>query len=337
MATSSGVMGIQICQWTASMYSEKKRVWFYGLLTFLPEEMTFETSDKKADTKITRIRYTDLCKVDKSRTGLVFGAIYVLLSDNMKIWFSSLDDRDGVHAAIKHFWKSQLVGKDGKSGTEKSAGGKTVLGQKLLGTVVNSQETLSKAAIQLHGQGSQFDHMMTTMHDIHNDLDVAENLLEDIDTWFGRWRLPEQYAYIDPVIINLSDIPEVFEYEVLVTKLDTMKMNLKRIGTMRLSTDGITLLNMQMKTEHHYRWADVSYIKVITPWEIVVTQNKIGAPDLSYCLVSTSMTAILRLLEKCVKYKLRYETPPEKILVTNHQQFSSGRVSALSGKSALFN
>lgn len=318
MAEVKKVMDIRICEWTASMYCEKKRVWFYGSLSLLPEEIVFQPSDKSADTKVTRIQYSNICKVEKTRTGLVYGAIYLLLSTNTKVWFSSLEDRVGVHEAIKHFWKSSLVGKENT--VKKKQVGKTVMGQKLLGIVNDSQETLSTAAVQLHGQGQQFDHMLTNMFDIHNDLDIAENVLEDIDSWFGRWRLPDEYVSIDPVIINKSDIPEFFEYEILLTKLEASKMNARRIGTVRLSKDGITLLNSQMRTEHHYRWADVSYVRVITPWEIVLTQNKIGSPDLSYSLVSTIMVAVIRLLEKCVKYKMRYDTPPVKVLVTKHRQ-----------------
>lgn len=316
---SQGLEIFRIFEWTAAVYNEKKRIWFYGTLSIHPQEICFQSSDTKAEVRELKIPFTDIVKVEKSRTGLVYGAIVVVKSNNEKVWFSSLEDREGVFGAIEHFRKYLLLGtKCSKPG--QLGGGQTQIGQKLLGIVQDSQETFSKARVQLHSQGQQFDSMLTAMSDIHNDLDVGENLLQDIDSWCGRWRLPEQYAQIDPVIINKADVPDVFEYEVLLTKLEPSKISTKRIGAMRVTNDGITLLNMKMRTEHHFRWSDISYIRVITPWEIFITQCKIGSPDLSYGIVSAQMTAVLRLLEKCVKYKMRYEMPPEKILVCSHKK-----------------
>lgn len=320
-----------ICQWSASLYNDRKRKWFYGILSVLSDGIMFETSDQSSTVPKVKIPYTEICHVQKSQTGLVFRAIYFVKNNGDKLWVSSLEDRDSVYAAVKHFSMSALLRGNMKVQQDNAGPSQTKTGQKLLGIVSDSEKTLSQAAVQLHGQGQQFDHMLTNMFDIHNDLDVAEALVEDLDSWFGRWRLPAQYASVDPVIINKSDIPELFEFEVLLAKLDPQKMTSKRIGTMRLSKDGITLLNEKMKTEHHYNWCDVSRIRVVTPWEICITQYKIGQADLTYNVVSAVMTGVIKVLDKSVKHKMQYDMPPEKILVTSHQRKETSRTAYKKG------
>lgn len=307
-----------IFEWSASLYDNKTRKWKYGTLLVMNDEIVFTHNDSDTSERSLAIPFQDFTDIKKSTTGLVFGAIYIVTKNNEKIWFSSLTDREAVFGALKHFWRAQLFQKNAAEG-KTSKGQKTKMGQKLLGIVKDSEETLSRAAVQLYGQGKQIDNALGTMSDLHEDLDIADHLVEDIESWVGRWRLPDQYQTIDPVVINMSDIPEVFEYEILFTKLETGRVNTRQVGTLRISKDGLTISDLKMKTEFHFRWGDVSQLHVISPWEVIAIKYQIGKPDLKYSLVSANMVAILRLLDKCAKYKLKYDTPPEPILCTRHK------------------
>lgn len=309
-----------ICEWPASLYDDNTRRWMYGTLIIQPEDIGFIAKDNKPENKLLTFPYEDLIDVKKSTTGLVFGAVYLLTKENKKIWFSSLPDRESVYGALKHFWESKLFKKKNENKKKETQGGKTVMGQRLLGIVKDSEATLSKAAVQLYNQGEQIDNALDTMSDLHDDLDIADNMMETINSWFGKWRLPDVYQVIDPVFVNKSDVPELFEYEVLFIKLEPGRANTRQVGTLRISKDGLTVLNMRMRTEYHFNWSDVSQIRVVTPWEIMVTKFHIGKPDLVYSIVSAAMVAILKLLDKCARYKMKYDTPPEKVLCTNHKK-----------------
>lgn len=306
-----------IFEWSASLYDDKRRRWKYGTLAILADGIGFTQSNCNSNEKSNFVPFEDMIEVKRSTTGLIFGAIFLVTKNKEKVWLSSLPDREAVYSAIKHFWQAQLFQRNDKE-RGSSKGQKTKMGQKLLGIVKDSEETLSKAAVQLYDQGRQIDSALDTMSDLHNDLDVADNLVENIESWVGRWRLPDQYQGIDPVVINLSDIPEVFEFEVLFTKLESARVNTRNVGTLRISKDGLTILNLKMKTEFHFRWADVSQLHVVTPWEVIAIKYQIGKPDLKYSLVSANMVAVLRLLDKCAKHKLKYDTPPEPVLCTRH-------------------
>lgn len=308
-----------ICEWPASLYDNKKRRWDYGTLVVMAEEIVFTQSDSDKNEEVLSIPYEDLIDIKKSTTGLIFGAIFIVTKQNEKIWFSSLPDRDCIFGTLKHFWQARLFQKSDSS-KDNARGQRTKLGQKLLGMVKESEETLSNAAVQMYHQGKQIDHAIDTMDDLHNDLDIANNLVEDIESWIGRWRLPKQYKTVDPIIVNKCDIPDIFQDEVLFTKLETGRANTRQVGNVRISKDGLTILNMKMKTEIHFRWADVSKLRVVTPWELMVIRYQIGKPDFVYNLVSANMMAILKILEKCVKYKLVYDTPPEPVLCTRHKK-----------------
>lgn len=310
-----------ICQWAVSLYDEKKRKWIYGLLTLRADEAEFSPTDDKIGRGAgVVIHFEDWIDIKKATTGLVFGAVYIVTKDSKKHWFSSLDDRDGFYGTLNHFWKAQLFHKkDKKGGSQSGTGRQTNLGQKLVGLVQDSQDTLSEAAVQLNSQGRQIDSSLWTMSDLHNDLDVAERFVKDIESWVGRWRLPKQYSTIDPVVVNKCDIPEMFEIEIVHSKLETGKSNPRVVGLLRMCRDGVYILSQRQALVHHFRWSDVSKIRVVTPYEIMIIQYLLGKPDLVYDVVCAEMMAILRLVDKCAKYKLEYDKPPDTVVCIGHQ------------------
>lgn len=310
-----------ICNWTVSLYNDKKRKWMYGVLNLRADEVEFSPSDKKSSPNGSdvMIPLEDWIDIKKATTGMVFGAVYIVTKDNKKHWFSSLEDREGFYGTLNHFWKAQLFQKKDQTRSASGVGRKTKLGETLVGLVQDSQETLSGAAVQLHSQGRQIDSSLWTMSDLHNDLDVAERLVKDVESWVGRWRLPKQYNTVDPVVVNKCDIPEVFETEVVYSKLEVGKSNPRVVGLLRMCRDGVYILSQKQSLIHHFRWSDVSKIRVVTPYEMMIVQYCLGKADLVYCVVCANMMAILRLVEKCAKYKLEYDKPPDTVLCTSHQ------------------
>lgn len=310
-----------ICNWSVSLYNDKKRKWMYGVLNLKADMVEFSPSDKKSSPNDSGavIPLEDWIDIKKATTGMVFGAVYIVTKENKKHWFSSLEDREGFYGTLNHFWKAQLFQKKDQTRSVSDAGRKTKLGKTLVGLVQDSQETLSGAAVQLQSQGRQIDSSLWTMSDLHNDLDVAERLIKDVESWVGRWRLPKQYNTIDPVVVNKCDIPEVFEIEVVYCKLEVGKSNPRVVGLLRMCRDGVYILSQKQSLIHHFRWYDVSKIRLVTPYEMMIVQYRLGLADLVYCVVCANMMAVLRLVEKCAKYKLEYDKPPETILCTSHQ------------------
>ena len=324
-----------ISQWALCLYDDKTRKWIHGVLDLKADRVEFIPADSKVSNNkgMLPIPFEDWIDIKKSTTGLVFGAVYIVTKENKKLWFSSIQDRDGFYGSLRHFWKAQLLqGKEQKSISD-GQGKTTILGQKLVGIVRDSQDTLSQAAVQLNEQGRQIDSSLWTMSDLHNDLDVAENLVKTLETWTGRWRLPKQYNVVDPVLVNQCDIPEMFETEVVHSKVDPGKANPRNIGPLRLCSDGVFIMSLKQTLVHHFKWSDVSKIRVITPYEIMIIQYNLGKPDLAYSVVSANMNAILRIVEKCAKYKLEYDKPPDTVVCTSH----AGKVPRNNSSEGIFN
>lgn len=311
MDRAIGRQEVAICNWQASLYDKKTGKWIYGCALILPDKIMFtKNSDGRSDEYVLSVLFEDIIEVKKATTGLIFGAICILTKQNDSTWMSSFSNRDEVYVALHHFWKSQLVNGSSRGGTGSNpVQEQTQMGQKLLKIVRDSEDALSKASIQLFNQGHQISNSINSMDNIHNDLDIAEHLAEDLQSWLGRWTIPKQYTYIDPVFVNKSDVPEIFDFEVLFTKLELAKVSNKQLGTLRLSKDGLKIVTMKMKTEHFFKWSDVSQIKVISPWEIMIIQT-FTKPEVTYGLISANMMAALKILEKCIKNKLKYNTSP---------------------------
>lgn len=188
---------------------------------------------------------------------------------------------------------------------------RTSLGRKLLSIVDDSEKTLQTAASTLYHQGEQLDSALGDMYDMHNDLDVANDIVQGFESWLGQWRLPNKKSSVDPVFIADSDIPEVYEYEALYNKFETDKANSQNLGMVRIHKDGLTILTLAQKQVHHFNWRDISRLKVMTPWEMVVTKFLIGQPDLSFVIVCTNLLELVRLLQKPLKTKMEFDRIPD--------------------------
>lgn len=84
-----------------------------------------------------------------------------------------------------------------------------------------------------------------------------------------------------------------------------------------------------MQTVQHFKWSDVSRVRVVSPWEILVTRFLIGQPDLSYGIISISMPKVLRKLEIFAARKMEYLNPPEPHHVQQSRMFAEYNSSGL--------
>ncbi|WAQ93597.1 SNP47-like protein [Mya arenaria] len=311
-----------------AVYSDLDRRWVNGMFSVSASSLQLDPYNKPRESPV-YVSFWEIKDVRKATTGLIFGAILVTTVHDRKVWFSSFVDRECAFRTIEHFRKGYLLADESaKESRQPSASERTKVGQKLLSIVHDSQTTLTTAAEQLHAQGRQMDSMMTAMSDLHGDLDIANRLVGDLDSWVGRWRIPRNVEQIDPVFVNKSGVPEIFEYEVLYNKEETNRANSRQLGTLRLSNDGITILNSKMKTEHHFMWSDVSQIRVITPWEIKITRTHIGRPDLAYSATSAQMMAVLKILDGCARYKMKFDKLPDHVQGFNARMKSEERFTA---------
>ncbi|KAL3831840.1 hypothetical protein ACJMK2_023540 [Sinanodonta woodiana] len=310
---------INIREYSGSLYLVDTRKWIYGTLAFKSDVIIFDSENK-----ILIIPYGTLTDVKKTTTGLVFGAI-VISTKTDKHWLSSFEDRESVYNTLCHFWNSKLFRKEGRKGAVSSCGSQTKMGKKLIGILQDSEKTLSNAANTLQHQGHQIDLAMATMDDLHQDLDIADNLVTGLERWLGPWKLPAEYTKVDPVIVSRADIPDVFEFEVLHTRLETGKMTTQNLGLLRIAKEGIILLTSKQKVIQYLKWGDVSKIRVVSPWEIMIIKYNIGLADLVYAVVSSDMVAVLKVLEKCAKYKLEYDTPPDTVFCVRHTMSARSR------------
>lgn len=168
-------------------------------------------------------------------------------------------------------------------------GEKTELGSELLSLVHDSEKTLSKASEQLSLQGEQIDSCMATMYDIHEDLKISENLVTGLESWMGQWSAIKKAEHdADTVVITNKDIPNVYEYEVLYWKVDASQTPLHpcKDGIFQVSRETIVLMTPLQVVVESYKWEDISRVRILNPWEIQLSQYRIGEPDVNYVLIS---------------------------------------------------
>ncbi|KAK3102822.1 hypothetical protein FSP39_014188 [Pinctada imbricata] len=295
-----------IREWSASYYGNDDRTWYYGLLHMNAAGVSFiEGYSKSPVPLLLHLKYTDIVEVKKTTTGLIFGALVLVTNTGLKHWISSLADRSSVFNALCYFKRCQVLPSVSKSAPV-NTGGKTEMGKKLLNVAYDSQNTLNEAATMLKYQGDQLDSAALTMTDIHGDLDIADNLISGLEKWFGKWTIPEEYRHIEPMIVKKDDLSQDMEYEVLYTKLETSKLNNQNLGILRICHEGLYILTEKQKMVHHFKWTDISKVKVVSLWEIVVTRFLIGQPDLSFSIVFSTLFSVLKILEQRLRSKVEY-------------------------------
>lgn len=294
---------LRVREWDVQYYQETNRKWLTGVLSVTVEGIHFQEKDSSFS-----LKYSNFGDVRKTTTGLIFGAVVIIIKDGQQHWFSSLPNRENVFNVIQYFLHSNITFSDKENGCERENTVRTEMGRKLLTVVSDSHKTLGTAAEKLSSQGAQIDSALTSMTDIHNDLDIADEITSGMESWFGKWRIPNVYKKVDPVIVHDRDIPEISEYEILFTKMEINKMNTQKLGLLRIAPEGLFILTEKQKLVHHFKWSDISRARVLSPCEVLLTRFLIGQPDLTFGVVCTSLLGFLKFLEKRLRSKVEYLT-----------------------------
>ena len=217
-------MSYRIRSWKLSYYQNDHRRWIIGQLTCSPFAVTFKAdspaepptsssdhdcgpkaeSDPECESADLLVEYTDIKQIQKARSMLIFSAVTLETCDGTVHWFSSLPDAHSVYNILHHFTLYSVKGGTDSVAKKGSAdpASQTRLGQQLLQSAEDSEQTLAAAAGELHGQGRKLAGASIQLQEIHEDLDVADRLLSGLNMYLGQWRLPPQYMQVEPVHVS---------------------------------------------------------------------------------------------------------------------------------------
>ncbi|CAL1535844.1 unnamed protein product [Lymnaea stagnalis] len=344
-----------IRSWNATWYVSTLHKWVSGLLSVSPRSLLFKSNnlehkDSGGNPLVLFIDFSEITSINKALSSYLFQAIKIILASGETHWFSSMLERNATFLMVRHCYQASLFNKvsspSSNFGTSRSLSSqpRTEFGTELLRTVYDSQTTLQNAAGSLVQQGNQLKNSALTVEEIHEDLSVAERITSGINSWFGRWKLPPITKTEELILVKENDIPHVWDVDALCTKIIGYKHGIQTEMVFRIGVDGISIVDMKQKIIQHFKWPEVSQIRVVSPWEILITRFFIGQPDLSYSIVSMAMPKMLKLLARFAKSKMEYMNPPN---VSHSQQYepvwdkpsskSDSKSVTLSGKDPLVN
>ncbi|XP_077978247.1 synaptosomal-associated protein 47-like [Glandiceps talaboti] len=308
-----------IKEWKAAYYVPRKKRWVYGVFILTPNCMLFQDDDKKEPINDITVYFSELTAVKKENSSYMFRCV-TLATNTDKHWYGSLPNREEVYNYIEHFWKERLVGKPAPIVKSGDAGEQTELGRELLRLAYNSQNTLNKAGETLVQQGEQLDYASRVVDDINNDLEVAENIIDGLDSWLGRWsavaRVPDSRV--------LEDTENPNTYPVLYAR----KVNdYAYPGKVEIQENGLECKDVKGKVVQAFDFKDISSFVITSPWDVKISQFKVGKPDVNIFIISAKAVQILKMLEtKChAKYEFDEANLPENTINLESHPTSSYR------------
>lgn len=303
-----------IQSWEASYY-DKTGHWIYGTLSLCSEYVFFKgrNPEEKTEECTVNIPYNEIENIKKMRSTWIFSSIVIFVKGpEEKHWISSLADRNTVYTFINHFWKYGLYQKASLAPPSEGVTEKTELGTELLNLVHDSEQTLTKASEQIQLQGEQLDNCMATMYDLHEDLKVSENIVTGLESWMGQWSAIKKAEHdMDTVVITNKDIPNVYEYEVLYWKVDITQTPLHpcKDGILQISQENVVLMTPLQAVVESYKWEDVSRVRIVNPWEIQLSQYRIGEPDINYVMISVHGYKLVKKVVPHLSERVEYISP----------------------------
>lgn len=280
----------------ASYYCNDSKTWVYGHLVIYTRCIRF-IEDKGGTSGLDfRIYFEDFFELKKETTSIFFAAITVRLRTD-KYWFSSFGDRGHVFNTIEHFWKERLF-----ASSESQTPRKT----ELLNILYDAQNTLATTGQTVQKQGQQIDSACTNMNKIHNDLGVAETLIYNLDSWLSKWNIETPQVYIDVPERNM--IIEKAEYPIVYARTQKEK---HLPGTLTVSNKSLELFNAERKLDVSFTIKEITEVSVHTPWEVTISQLRIGHTGRSVHLISARLVYILQTLEVLLPGRINYDEPPQ--------------------------
>ena len=152
------------------------------------------------------------------------------------------------------------------------------------------------SAITLHSQGEQIRDAVKKMDMLHSDLEVGENIVNDMESWFGYWKISHKK----------QSVISGQEFSILAAKTQQESHIPSKII---LASNSINIYSLKDKELFSFGTNDIGNTLVHSPFEVTFVQRRIGKPDIKAHVVSTELPNLLRCLEKLYKKKLSYEKP----------------------------
>ncbi|KAL9967672.1 hypothetical protein ACROYT_G025953 [Oculina patagonica] len=285
----------KVGEWKASYYCNGGKTWIYGQFMIYTRCIRF-IEDKGGTSGLDfRIYFEDFFELKKETTTIFFAAITIRVKTD-KYWFSSFTDRGHVFNTTEHFWKERLF-----ASSEDQAPRNT----ELLNMLYDAQNTLTSTGQTVQRQGQQIDSACANMNKIHNDLGVAETLIYNLDSWLSKWNIETPHVHIDVPDSNM--VIEKAEYPIVYAKTQKEK---HLPGTLTVSNKSLEFFNAERSLDVFFAVKEVTEVSVHTPWEVTISQLRIGHPGRSVHLIAARLVHILQTLEVLLPGKINYDEPP---------------------------
>lgn len=175
----------------------------------------------------------------------------------------------------------------------------------LLNILYDAQNTLTTTGRTVQKQGQQIDTACTNMNKIHSDLGVAETLIYNLDSWLSKWNIETPQVYIDVPEHNM--IVEKAEYPIVYARTQKEK---HLPGTLTVSNKSLELFNAERNLDVSFTVKEITEVSVHTPWEVTISQLRIGHTGRSVHLIAARLVHILQTLEVLLPGRINYEEPP---------------------------
>lgn len=144
------------------------------------------------------------------------------------------------------------------------------------------------------------------MNRIHNDLGVAETLIHNLDSWLNKWNIETPRVHID--VQEKSTIVEKSEYPIVYARTQREK---HLPGSLVVSNKTLDIFNAERSlVDISFPVREVTEVSVHTPWEVTISQLKIGQAGQTVHLIAARLVHILQTLEVLLPGKINYDDPP---------------------------
>ena len=146
------------------------------------------------------------------------------------------------------------------------------------------------------------------MNKIHNDLGVAETLIHNLDSWLNKWNIETPHVHIDVPDLGKSRIIEKSEYPIVYARTQREK---HLPGSLVVSNKTLDIFNAERSlVDISFPVREVTEVSVHTPWEVTISQLKIGQAGQTVHLIAARLVHILQTLEVLLPGKINYDDPP---------------------------
>ena len=175
----------------------------------------------------------------------------------------------------------------------------------LLNILYDAQNTLTSTGKTVQKQGQQIDSACTNMNKIHNDLGVAETLIYNLDSWLSKWNIETSQVFIEVPEHNTTI--EKAEYPIVFARTQKEK---HLPGTLTVSNKSLELFNAERNLDVSFAVKEITEVSVHTPWEVTISQLRIGHTGQSVHLITARLVHILQTLEVLLPGRINYDEPP---------------------------